>query len=41
MRVILAVMVSLSLYANIQRLRRDKIETVSFTAATAPPAALR
>jgi hypothetical protein len=38
MMVILGVLILLSLYANVQRLRRDKIETVTFTpAAPASP----
>jgi len=33
MQVILAALVFLSLYANVQRLRRDRVETVTFTPA--------
>jgi hypothetical protein len=36
--VILAALILLSLYANVQRLRRDKVETVTFTPAAAPSA---
>jgi hypothetical protein len=36
--VILAALLLLSLYANVQRLRRDKIETITFTPAASPPA---
>jgi hypothetical protein len=40
MVVILAAMALLALYANVQRLRRDKIENVTFTpAANASPSA--
>ncbi len=34
--VILAALLLLSLYANVQRLRRNTIETVTFTPAAAP-----
>jgi hypothetical protein len=38
MYVILAVLLLLSLYANVQRLRQEKIETVTFTPASSLPA---
>jgi hypothetical protein len=37
MGAILIALLLLSLYANVQRLRRDKIETVTFTPAAAAP----
>jgi hypothetical protein len=36
MLVVLGALILLSLYANVQRLRRDKVETVAFTLSKSP-----